>query len=348
MGPVAPGEAYHCRPVDLVMDDLRHGEGKPPPTDTHFPEIMDGHGWVSEGVDLSRIAIAELLRREQLGELPAKYRLEIDQLALADLHNSIQTPGQFYLRQNLGDRWIAGALPVDEQNKLYLTAPDITFATDPVVTQWNDVPIRFRCRCGLPNSSTHRWAVQGRYKSVRIDENRFLIDDMLMIQSDRSREWHAEYGDYIEWLHAQHQLADDEWRQYGAHQLQFYIRNHGPDKIAEGDPLPFDFVQVARRGNSHVPYYTGAQWKTHFTFSDGVKGPINTDQLDLGIGSQEAEYVALDHAKFASATLGTHTMRGQITSYDLTWTDRPADLPMPTQYDLGEISFTVVPKTGSH
>ena len=78
---------------------------------------------------------------------------------------------------------------------------------------------------------------------------------------------------------------------------------------------------------------------------DGVTGPVETDPMHLGIDHEGDEYPVQNQATFASATLGTHTMRAKITDYDLTWTDRPADLVIPTEYDLGEITFTVVPKT---
>ena len=160
------------------MDDLREGQGVSPPivrTETRWnsifetPTLIEFNGRIDEGNDLSREAIGELLRREKAGTLPPECRGQIDKLALADLAKPLKTPGQYYLRQNLGDRLYANTLPADEQKRLYQTALSVTLDTDPVVIQWNDVPIRLRYQCSLPNSTIYRWAIQAKYKSIRID-----------------------------------------------------------------------------------------------------------------------------------------------------------------------------------
>ena len=483
---------YPYRPTYLVMRDLRDGEGQPPPANApskYFP--MSGHGWVSEQVDLARVALDELLRREQVKQLSPDYRQQIDQLALSDLHRPITTPGQFYLRQNLGDRWMAGRLPAAELDQLYRAAIHVRLETDREVWQWNEVPLRLRCRCDLPNGSTGHWTLTAHYGSVEIDgksvqvtppnwvgsdtqlafqrngevtdgddepagqdrpvagesirywalgrhqidvtlrldvavgadsndrggrivygvvvplrasfveqappfivkcvrflldpageaghyvtparldwlskhappgvgglaraelmrrgrllelspdQSRRLVDDMLQEQADRTRVWHPEYGDYIERAHGERRLPADQWAEYGRHQLRFYVRCR--DRINEGDPLPFDLVWVARRGDSQDRDYTGGQWTTHVDFSDGVPGPIHQEPLNMGIHFDGTEFPSLTSVRIGPARPGTYAMRARITDYDLTWTTRPPDLQIPTDYDMGQVSFAVVP-----
>ena len=479
---------YPYWPTSFVMKDLRDGEGRPPPANTpssYFPGM--GHGWISESVDLSRVALDELIRRDGLGRLSAADRRKIDRLALADLPKPIMAAGQYYLRQYLGDQWEAGKLPPDLLKQLYATALHIRLDTDPFVWQWNEVPLRFSCQSILPGGTKTFPMVVARYESVRIDgkpvkvtpenwsgsnvdmafqyegdvdygdrglvaersirywalghhridvdlqvdvsvgvdidgkvgrivhtevvplhadfteeeppllvkgvrfyfdpeheaghyltaarldaaskrgptyighlarvelmrrgrllelspgEDQRLVDDMLQVQADRGRQWFGEYGDYIEWLHDQGRLPAAQWAAYGRHQLAFYIR--GRPVTNDDKRLPFDFVEVARRGNSGVRRYTGGQWTTHIAFSDGIPGPIDQGPLNLGIACDGDEYSTPTYATFGSAKPGTHTMHAWITNYDLTWTERPAGLPIPTKYDLGRISFAVVPKS---
>ncbi len=115
--------------------------------------------------------------------------------------------------------------------------------------------------------------------------------------------------------------------------------------IKEGDPLPFDFIDEARRGNSGARKYDGAQWTMNINFSNEVVGPVHMDDINLGIDGYNDEKIAPTRATYAAAAPGKHTFHVGMTGYDLTWTDHPADLLIPTKYDCGEIEFTVIPKT---
>ncbi len=482
-----------ARPIGLVMEDLRHGQGvNPPPVRKELrlnpilfdvPGFIDGHGWLSEGNDLMREALSELQRREKSGKLPAANRRETDQLALAYLHKPLKTPGQYYLRQDLGDRWMAGALPADELAQFYKTAVSVTLSTDPVASESNGIPLKLNCKCNLPACSKGRWKVHGRYDSLRVDgervelksdplgnmargsyafefmqdvggggpgpalipsqipgkhrldvqftldisafeagpvvhseslsfsiefaerppsllqqclrfledpqaellhyvsvqqlheiienpqaawnrpamlefmrrrrlaeldprEEQLLIADLLAAQKHVWPRWAPEYGNFIEWLHDQHKLSDEQWKQYGAHQLIFFIHAQlGGTVIQQGDPLPIEICRVARHGNSTVQSFSGAAWKMQATASEGVTGPILLDDVQMplppiSVAVQPAE----TEARFTSTKLGKHKIHIRITDYDLTWTDRRADLPMPTEYDCGDVEFTVVPK----
>ncbi len=71
---------YPYRPTFLVMKDLRDGEGVSPPDNIPLTyELGMTHGWISEGVDLSRIALDELLEREN----PENYRRPIGEKSIS-------------------------------------------------------------------------------------------------------------------------------------------------------------------------------------------------------------------------------------------------------------------------
>ena len=82
----------------------------------------------------------------------------------------------------------------------------------------------------------------------------------------------------------------------------------------------------------------------NIAFSDDVAGPVHMDDIHLGVGNRGDEEVALTRATYTHASTGTHAFRVHMSDYDLTWTARPADLKVPTEYDLGKITFTVTPR----
>ena len=182
-----------------------------------------------------------------------------------------------------------------------------------------------------------------RLSELTFDRSRRLVDDLLAVQADRLRPWHPAYGDHIEWLHGQRRLPDAQWREYGRHQLGFYVRTR--PTVNEGDPLPFDYVQLARRGNSTDRRYTGSQSRTHVAFPDAVPGPIELAPLQGGVSFDGDEYPQPTSVAIGPAKPGTYSMHVWITDYDLTWTDHPADLTIPTEFDMGTVPFTVVPKS---
>ena len=178
--PAVPSPKEDARPAWLysnaatreVLDDLRGGEGKPPPATTPWEDFdMSGHGWIEEGTDLARVAMQELTRRDKLGLLSPADQREIDRLALADLASPIKAPGQFYIHEYLGDRWLNGKLSSDELTELYKAAIRPSLKTDRVVTQWNEVPLRFECDCFLPGRRYGQWELLAHYKGIRIDGN---------------------------------------------------------------------------------------------------------------------------------------------------------------------------------
>ena len=197
----------------------------------------------------------------------------------------------------------------------------------------------------LNKSAMLEFVRRGRLEEITADENQQLIATILSLQRDRTFKWYGECGDYLEWCQTKQFLTRSQWKEYGAHQLGFCIRSKGNTTIQAGEPLMFDVVQLARRGNSTDPSYTGGQWNWNISFSKGVLGPIELGNVHYGVQHEGPEYPCQTQVTFAAATPGPHTMRADLTNYDLTWTLRPADLDIPTEYDLGEINFTVGPKT---
>ncbi|MGD0139222.1 MAG: hypothetical protein ABSD28_10115 [Tepidisphaeraceae bacterium] len=474
---------YQYRPTFLVMQDLEHGNGRPAPANNPLERAW-GHGWLSERVDLARVALDELLRRDKLGKLSPEYRHQIDEMALADLSVPITAPVQYYLNDELGDRLIAGKLTADEQATIYRRAIAMTLSARPIVMQWDDVPIRVRFQTCLPSSSRNDLGIEARYKSVRIDgeevewsryarwgqpnstylgggedvddcrqisystlgqhridvdmqidvvcestnyyprqrstvhselhrlstsfvetkptllvkiirfvldpehelghylpvrwlnceiasgpvflrdlgiiemirrgglgelttdENDYFVDQILAVQKDRAQPWNRACGDYIESQRAANKLPEAEWRQYGNQQLGFYMRAR--PEIRQGDPLPFDVVTVARRGNSKVGLFSTSQWTVACTFSQDIPRPWELDYWN-GINvictpQDRSDYMTRYVAKFPESPLGLHTVRAKL-KYNLAWTERPQNMQIPTEYDLGEVAFTIVPRT---
>jgi len=61
-----------------------------------------------------------------------------------------------------------------------------------------------------------------------------------------------------------------------------------------------------------------------------------------GVGPPE--FTMRYFASFPEAPLGQHTMRMKLKDYNLTWTERPLGMEIPTEFDLGDASFEVVPR----
>jgi len=468
------------------MQDLRNGSGQSAPAGNPLELNMREftHGWLSEKIDLARVALDELQRRDRRGKLSAKYRHQIDELALANLNIPVRTPVQIYLDRELGDRLIAGKLTADEQAKIYKGAVTMILSARPVVMQWNDVPIKIQFNTRLPNGSQNALSVEAIFKSVRIDGNDaswaprsrwgppdstfvygggnidveryisystpgehridldiqldihcgssayptqspvihsetrtisttfvetkpdlaakiirilidpshesghylsieelkyaiakapffvrdlaiiemirrdglgdlaceqrdFLIGRILAIQKDREQPWNGAYGDYIESLQAANELSDWQWHQYGNQQLGFYLRARS--EIRQGDPLPVDLMHVARRGNSKVEPFSACQETIEYLFPDGIPTPWSFDSWEgnslTWVPHQGSEYGSRYDVKFPEAPLGRHILQAKLKPYVTTWTERPLNMDIPTIYDLGEVAFTIVPRT---
>ncbi|MDB5290143.1 MAG: hypothetical protein JWL69_1384 [Phycisphaerales bacterium] len=463
------------------MQDLKHGTSQPPPANNPLESQYNSfsHGWLSEEVDLARVALDELLRRDKEGKLSPQHRHEIDKMALATMSAPITTPVQYYLAEELSDRLISGKLPAEDQATIYQNAVTMGLSARPVVMQWDAVPVSLTFQTRLPR----RLYVEVTYKSVRIDGGevdashlpqwrqpisvgagptnvdrlisystlgqhrigldvridilasstpyqgggtivhsetrtvstsfseiqptpvvkmtRFigdpeheaghylsvgrlthviefsppylrdlaitemirrgrlgeltddqhdgLVDQLLGIQKDRNQPWNGAYGDYIESRRATMKLSDIKWREYGKQQLGFFMVAR--PEIRQGDPLPIGMVTVARRGNSKVGRFEASQWEIEYSFSDDVPRPWNVDPWNEGhltlVPHWGNDFMTKSAARFPDAPLGRHTIHAKMKHYDLTWTDRPQNMEIPTEYDLGEVAFTVVPPTAS-
>jgi hypothetical protein len=472
---------YQYRPTSWVMGDLKHGSGQPAPANNPLDRrAFFGHGWLSENVDLARVALDELLRRDKLGKLSPEYRQEIDELAMANMSAPITTPVQYYLNDELNDRLIEGRLTAEEQATIFQRAVTMTCSAGPTVMLWDDVPVRIGFQTCLPNSSHNGWGIEATYKSVRIDgreanwserpqwaqprsatlygaptnverlipcstpglhridldvqieihagstaypdrgpvvhsevrtlsasfsvmppttwvkvcrlirdpqheaghylpvrwltiavecgwtfprdlaagemmrrgrlgqltndQDDHFIDQLLAIQKDRDQPWSGAFGDYIESRRASGKLPDNKWRQYGNQQLNFFLRARA--EIRQGDPLPIEMITVARRGNSKAAPFTASQWHLEYGFSQDIPGPWNLDPWGvILVPNNGREFGCKTAARFPEAPIGRHTLQAKLKAFYLTWTDRPQNMEIPRDYDLGEVAFTIVPRT---
>jgi hypothetical protein len=172
-----------------------------------------------------------------------------------------------------------------------------------------------------------------------------LADQILAIQKDRSQQWNGAFGDFIESLQASKRLPKARWQKYGRQQLEFYLR--GKSEITQGENWPVDLVTVARRGNSRVGAFDASQWKIDDMAFDGVPqfvklNPLNGSDVYF-VPHTGAEYAHQYYVDLHDAKPGKHTLWAKLTGYDLTWTDRPLQMEIPTEYDLGQVEVTVLP-----
>jgi len=152
------------------MQDLKHGSGQAPPVNNPLDQqFSSSHGWLSEQVDLARVALDELIRRDKAGGLAPEYRHQIDEMALASAFSPITAPVQFYLNDELNARLGSGKLTPQEQAKIYQGAVTVSLATEPVVRQWNEVPVRVKLQTRLPRGTKDPWQIAVTYKSLRVD-----------------------------------------------------------------------------------------------------------------------------------------------------------------------------------
>jgi len=160
---------YQFRSTTLVMQDLRTGSGRPPPNrNTPLSTQGMGHGSPEERVDLARVALDELLRREKAGHLPEQDRNAIAELALGVQQSWPKlSPVQYHLLDYLDERIVAGDLTAEQQDRFYGPALDEQLTVRPVVLAGDDVPMRLALK--------HAWAFRGnwlvdfKYQSVDVD-----------------------------------------------------------------------------------------------------------------------------------------------------------------------------------
>jgi hypothetical protein len=149
------------------MRDLKRGSNLPPPT--NYPSFQTTtNGWLRERVDLARVAFDELIRREKAGKLSDDYRHQIEELEIANLSAPVTNPVQWYLDEDLSDRLAAGRLSPDQKANFFDQAVTMHLSADPLVMQWDDVPIQIRSQASLPDS---RWDIAATYVSACIDGN---------------------------------------------------------------------------------------------------------------------------------------------------------------------------------
>jgi hypothetical protein len=99
-------------------------------------------------------------------------------------------------------------------------------------------------------------------------EHDALVEHLLTIQADPSRPWSGQFGNYIESLHRSSTLSDANWQRYGRHQIAYFLRAR--TVVVQGQPLPIEIVQRARRGNSQDGPFSACQWKLDRFVYDGV------------------------------------------------------------------------------
>lgn len=129
------------------MDDLKHGQNRrPPANDPISLEYIETHGRLSETVDLSRVALDELLKRDKLGKLSLEYRHEIDDVAIANLSPPFTSPVQYDFGNELFQRLSDGKLTVDQQSRMYRNAVTLRLDARPVIALGDNVPLRLRCQ----------------------------------------------------------------------------------------------------------------------------------------------------------------------------------------------------------
>ena len=161
---------YHYRPASMLMYDLRHGSGLPPPPNNPLePKSFWNHGWPEEQVDLARVALDELLKRDEDGKLSARYRHEIDKMALANLYSPVGAPLEHDLDVELTKRLWTRKLSIEEQARIYKNAVALTLAAQPTVIRWDPVPVDIQVVTRLPGRDTAGLRVDANYRSVRID-----------------------------------------------------------------------------------------------------------------------------------------------------------------------------------
>jgi hypothetical protein len=153
------------------MQDLKTGNGLPPPANNPL-ELSYSHGWLRERVDLARVALYELLRRDRLGQLSPADRHTIDEMALANLTSQpFTTPVQCYLDEELSNRLITGKLTPEEQAAFYQRALLMELAVRTEAIRGMPVPVRVRFQAFLPDNMTNNtgWEIVTTYKALRID-----------------------------------------------------------------------------------------------------------------------------------------------------------------------------------
>lgn len=161
---------YPYRPTFLVIDDLESGRGLPAPRGSPLDrEIWLSHGWLSEQVDLSRVAMDELHRRDKLNQLSVAQRHKIDEIALASLARPMTTAGDCYLNDELSGRLAAKKLTSQEEHAVYSRAVTLSLTARPQVMQWEPVRIQLQAKTRLPRSLENGWAAEIKYLGVSID-----------------------------------------------------------------------------------------------------------------------------------------------------------------------------------
>jgi len=166
---------YQFRPTSWVMNDLRTGSGLPPPkVNTPITRVTMGHGWVRERVDLARIALEELRRREKAGRLSESFRNQLVEMGLAVQRSAPNlAPVQYDLLDYLSERMVAGDLTADQQARFYRPATDARLTARAVVIEGDEVPIRLWTPGWWVGGNS--WAVTVTYKSVAIDEQAITL-----------------------------------------------------------------------------------------------------------------------------------------------------------------------------
>ena len=176
----------------------------------------------------------------------------------------------------------------------------------------------------------------------------WLVDQLLAIQENPTRPWSGEFGDYIEDLRGAGRFPSAKWHQYGWNQLRFYLLARS--EIGEGERLPMEMVTVARRGNSQVSAFSATQWTIESTILDGVAKSIKLsywqDQPVICVPQDRPEYGDRCYVTFHGAALGKHSLKAKL-KFDLSWTDRPLQMEIPTEFDLGQVEFKIVPRAGA-
>jgi hypothetical protein len=132
-------------------------------------QLFGSHGFPWESVDLARVALDELLRREGAGHLPDRDRNAIVELGLGVQQSWPNlSPVQYHLLDYLNDRILAGDLSAEQLDRFYRPALAEKLSVRPVVFAGEDVPIRVGMdrawACG------GNWLVEYTYQSAQVDQ----------------------------------------------------------------------------------------------------------------------------------------------------------------------------------
>ncbi len=300
--------------------------------------------------DRSRFELAALLRSGLHCTVPGSHRLELD--VQIDIHDgSIRAPYQNTVIHSESRTLTASFIEIEPR----LLAKVIRFINDPEHEAGHYESIKLltyqilNAHVSLRNLALTEMIRRGRLSQLSTEDNARFIDQLLAIQKDRSTPWDESFGDYIEYQRLVGKLSDSRWRQYGNEQLNFFMRSKS--QICLDDPLQIEIVRLARGGSALASPLSASHYNVNVTL-DSESSRRHFVRLDASlpwVPQSGPEYARLLISRHPGIQLGPHTLRGRITYYyNSNWTEFPKGLVIPTEFDIGETTFTVIPRKPEH